>query len=239
METPSPDIELHIKAYYFDGGDKPDPLGRYRSWEECFNHFSALRAEFPGGNGLEGSSEKNAALHLGFYLASWGMFRGSSNLMEHSYLIHIPAVRILLESGYGFLMKADPTAIRRSQMEQTYCDGILDLQARLKAVYDDGLKQRDPVSLTDTLLTKILLGTLACTPAYDNFFKSGLARAGLKPQSRLEYSLREVLQFYQNHERDFEKTRLQLDGAGISYPPMKLVDMSFWQLGQPAPPPTK
>lgn len=35
------------------------------------------------------------ALNLGFYLASWGMYRGSSFLVHKDYTVHEGAVRIL------------------------------------------------------------------------------------------------------------------------------------------------
>ena len=34
------------------------------------------------------------------------------------------------------------------------------------------------VTVTDTLVTKILMGTLGCTPAYDRFLKAGLEEKG-------------------------------------------------------------
>ena len=37
------------------------------------------------------------SLHLGFYLASWGMMRGSTELLDKDYKIHIPAVKVILK----------------------------------------------------------------------------------------------------------------------------------------------
>jgi hypothetical protein len=52
-----------------------DEHHRYRSWEHCYRYFRQrrhLRAD---------RDIDHAALQLGFYLASWGMYRGSSFLL--------------------------------------------------------------------------------------------------------------------------------------------------------------
>ena len=43
---------------------------------------------------------------------------------------------------------------------------------------------------TDTLLTKILLGTVGCVPAYDRYFKKTLADTGAAPQAFSAKSIR-------------------------------------------------
>src|SRR5690606_20568763 len=56
---------------------------RYNSWSHCFQAFREL-------------TDKNLqSLHLGFYLASWGMYRGSSMLLQRDYLVHVEAISIL------------------------------------------------------------------------------------------------------------------------------------------------
>lgn len=54
------------------------------SWRYCYNAFSDPSA-----------TRESLALHLGFYLASWGMMRGSSFLREFDYTVHLPIVDIL------------------------------------------------------------------------------------------------------------------------------------------------
>ena len=49
---------------------------RYTSFDYCYNYFRTT-------NDLNEDIEKSC-LVLGFYLASWGMFRGSSFLLQHS-----------------------------------------------------------------------------------------------------------------------------------------------------------
>ena len=56
---------------------------RYKSWEYCYHSFiSARNSSSPDYDIL--------SLHLAFYLASWGMYRGSSFLLQKDYKIHTP-----------------------------------------------------------------------------------------------------------------------------------------------------
>ena len=66
------DIELVIN----DFKDKSKPDDRYTSFDYCYNYFRTT-------NDLTIDIEKSC-LVLGFYLASWGMYRGSSFLLQHS-----------------------------------------------------------------------------------------------------------------------------------------------------------
>ena len=63
-----------------------DPLrgtnGRYCSWEHCYKVFHDARVKRQGG---ELPDYDYLSLHLAFYLASWGMYRGSSFLLQQDY----------------------------------------------------------------------------------------------------------------------------------------------------------
>lgn len=65
---------------------KRDENGRYRSWEYCYSSFYEAR------NGDDMDFEY-LSLQLAFYLASWGMYRGSSFLLQKDYKIHIPVIK--------------------------------------------------------------------------------------------------------------------------------------------------
>ena len=75
-----------------------DPHGRYMSWRHCYNAFVENR------NDADEKMLDYLALHLAFYLASWGMYRGSSFLLQKDYKVHIPVVKILLEKKYDPLV---------------------------------------------------------------------------------------------------------------------------------------
>lgn len=75
-------LDLYLKGDDKNKGRKPDE--RYASFDFCYNYFYSFYKE----NKLsELANEKNlhaSCLQIGFYLASWGMMRGSSFLLEKS-----------------------------------------------------------------------------------------------------------------------------------------------------------
>ncbi len=60
-----------------------DPHHSFNSWKHCFNYFKENHSRLNEEDVLD-----IAALHLGFYLASWGMMRGSRDLLQKDYKIH-------------------------------------------------------------------------------------------------------------------------------------------------------
>lgn len=68
-----------------------DSHGRYLSWQHCYNAFILNRSN------VDENTFDYLALHLAFYLASWGMYRGSSFLLQKDYKVHIPIVKIIME----------------------------------------------------------------------------------------------------------------------------------------------
>lgn len=84
---------------------------------------------------------------------------------------------------------------------------------------------------TQTLITKILLGTIGCTPAYDRYFRGGLQSCNVKQTNYNSNSLLRLAQFYNQNFHKFEEFRNKIGQGRIEYPPMKIIDMCFWQLG--------
>lgn len=82
---------------------------------------------------------------------------------------------------------------------------------------------------TDTLVTKILLGTLGCVPAFDRYYKNSVKKNHICKGIFDRNSVRNVAEFYCDNLETFENLRHELSECGIEYPPMKLMDMCFWQ----------
>lgn len=205
-----------------------DPHHRFRSWGHCYKYFRLIRT------GRISLDVDTAALHLGFYLASWGMYRGSF-LLWKDYKLHRYAIRGLFRNEYGLLWNLDYARIRD---KDSMADLLLDLADRLRHSYEINLplvnaaKQLSPV--TDTLATKILLGTLACTPAYDKFVRKGLHADGIRFSHLNKRNILDLWSFCNDHDEEFRNVQLRIRENGVKYPLMKLVDMYFWTRGQPA-----
>lgn len=96
-----------------------DKNQRYKSWEHCYSFFRK-HAFLSGEEAID-----LAALHLGFYLASWGMYRGSGFLLQKDYKIHKYAVKALLQPKYDSLWDIDFGTLQKY-------DGFIDLIFELK-----------------------------------------------------------------------------------------------------------
>lgn len=173
---------------------------RFNSWKHCYKFF---QEEYFA----EKSNANTAALHLGFYLASWGMYRGSTFLLQKDYTIHINIVKYLKENYLNKDYSFEEINILKNDIVKIYKESIPD------------------INVTDTLVTKILLGTYACIPAYDRFFQSGL-KINKKTQKLSNKSFIEINNFYNENKKTFEDFE-----AKLKFPKMKLLDMYFWKIG--------
>lgn len=219
--TMSAEYAIRLIREYFNETLK-DVHCRYMSWEHCYKAFSECRGK------VDEKTVDYLALHLAFYLASWGMYRGSSFLLRKDYKIHIPVVRIIQEEKYNSLygISADNLCkVSNLALLEEISVKIKSSYAGAKPVYNGVFNKA-----TDTLTTKILLGTLGCVPAYDRYYVQSLKKYGLSTNGRYNRkSICCVAQFYCDNFDKFEKLRMELSMSGINYPPMKLMDMCFWQ----------
>lgn len=201
-------------------GITSDECHRYKSWDNCHSAFSV---ELP---------TKDHCLHLAFYLASWGMYRGSSGLLQKNHLIHQGAVDILFSKKYLHLKCNAIQEVTKDRIAD-----ILNLKIELSNHYRSilftrGAVQPKPISATDTLISKILLGTFACVPAYDRYFIDGLKDRGLNESKFNESSLNELFDFIETHKNEIIHChQLIKDITNKHYPVMKILDMFFWQIG--------
>jgi hypothetical protein len=88
---------------------------------------------------------------------------------------------------------------------------------------------------TDTLVTKVLLGTFGCLPACDRFFIAGFKKADLSYSCVNEPFVERVLRFCNDNIVELRREQARIEATGsVRYPLMKLVDMYFWQMGSEA-----
>ena len=79
-------------------------------------------------------------------------------------------------------------------------------------------------------MTKILLGTLGCVPAYDRYYVEAVRKYGISAGMYNRNSVKDVAGYYLSHKEAFEEVRMGLSSHGIEYPVMKIMDMCMWQL---------
>lgn len=216
--------ELIEAAQTFYDDARRDENGRSRSWEHCYRVFRDARTD-------PSPDYDYLSLHLAFYLASWGMYRGSSFLLQKDYKVLTPIVEKILKPEYDCLFGLACADLRnddvQEQLEKLY-DYIADHFHPIREEVA-GREVDSPVS--PVLITKILMGTLGCVPAYDRFFGIGAKYLGLEKDTYQKKSLRELADFYEAHNDRLEEARRGMQCEDLTYPQMKLLDMGFWQVG--------
>ena len=69
-------------------------------------------------------------------------------------------------------------------------------------------------------------------PAYDRYFIDGLRVKGLSYSGLKPGNFNSVVKFYNDNISSFNYANNRiLESSGVNYPPMKLVDMYFWEIG--------
>jgi hypothetical protein len=207
-------IAEKILAYHGVRGEHD----RDRSWEYCYKYFHHANAE------AIKADRHHAALQLGFYLASWGMYRGSAFLLQYAYTVHLGVVDCLLESKFS---KSWTEEFGASANDVELADLILEACQDIRTAY------RPFGEATDTLVTKVVLGTMGCFPALDTYFNDGCKHSGISVPSRLDSKfIQEIRGFCQNNLGEFQSEQARIEHTyGMRYPLMKLVDMYFHQIG--------
>jgi hypothetical protein len=211
-------IQQRIQVYH--GDIERDGHHRYRSWEHCYAFFHRNAPE-----NLVAQREA-AALQLGFYLASWGMYRGSSFLLQHAYTIHFGVIDVLARPEFTPLWETDFGATKE--------DACLTpvIMSAVQAVHEAYTPFGQP---TDTLVTKVILGTFGCLPACDRYFISGFKLQGFQYSYLNPRFIERVRLFCLEYLPALRSEQLRIaDRTGSHYPLMKLVDMYFWQIGYEA-----
>lgn len=209
-----------------------DPRHRYRSWEHCYRHFQEAKNR----RADDEEGVRMACLHLGFYLASWGMYRGSSFLLQKDFLVHEPVIRCLFAAKHESLWSCDERILHG---DVGIAEDVFALSSEIKSAYDADFRNSDErrwfkltAELSDTLVTKVMLGTMGCCPAYDRFFNGG-AKGTISPIRFGVKSLKSVIGFIVENRKELLGVQKDLERGrnGIRFPLMKLVDMHFWQKG--------
>jgi hypothetical protein len=158
-----------------------------------------------------------SCLQLGFYLASWGMMRGSGDLLQRSVRDLAPVVRAIA---------AEPPDVWNLGAGDlfTNADAVLGLASRIRKAFT--------VNASDTLVTKTMLGVFGSVPAFDRFFRIGFGCSTL-----CKRALVRIGRYYANNQAVIDAQAVRtLDfatGADTDrqYPASKIIDMIFFQEG--------
>lgn len=206
---------------------------RYVSYDFCYLYFQRNKG-FLGNVNME-----NSCMHLWSYLASWGMLRGSSVLLQRSpaCLKELVAYFDSICHSVVWDVDVDSYASHKSEILQVYND-ISQIMERIMNHNESNI----PPKITKpspTLITKIMLGVFGCVPALDQYFcktfrglYGGFYELGSKELDRIG-------SFYEQeqHKELIDSIRipvLDFDGkkTELYYKKAKLIDMYGFVHGQ-------
>ena len=216
--------ELISAAQTFYDDARANENGRSRSWEHCYRVFRDARTD-------PSPDYDYLSLHLAFYLASWGMYRGSCFIFQKDYKVHTPIVEKVLKPEYDCLFGLACTDLRNDDVREQLMELSADIADYFDPIREEVKGRVVEYPVSPVLITKILLGTLGCVPAYDTLFEKGVRHLGLKERNYNEDSLLELADFYEAHNDRLEEARRGMRTDDLIYPQMKLLDMGLWQVG--------
>ncbi len=213
------DIEKEVKRFKA----KSNPNHRYTSFDYCYNYFLTTK-------NLTKDIEKSC-LTLGFYLASWGMLRGSSFLLERSVKHFEPTVR------YISTLESSVWKIDVDKYDDRNIEKIISIYKEIQ----NRLILNGKAHLT--LTTKILLGVFGFIPAFDNYFCNtfrAITEGYCGFRTVNPKSLKFIKQFYEDNKQTVDKLSKQTfttdfttgKKTRINYPKAKIIDMYGFTVGQ-------
>ena len=193
---------------------------RFSSFDYCYNYFKTT-------SDLKFDIEKSC-LELGFYLASWGMYRGSTMLLQKSVRFLIPTIEYIASLDRSFW------SIDIDVYNDENIDKILTIKNNL--VERLNLKQHQDVALT----TKIMLGVFGFIPAFDSYFcntfrKIANGKCGFRSVNK--ESLKFIQMFYENNKEIINSIDIKTfdfttgKKTNMKYPKAKIIDMYGFQIG--------
>lgn len=167
-------------------------------------------------------------MHLGFYLASWGMYRGSSFLLKKNVNV--------FESTIDFISRLEPEYWNIDI--DNYSDENIE---RLIFIYKglrDSLVEKNTNSHL-TLITKIMMGVFGNVPAFDKYVIKGIKNINKGKGISVfnKNSLNIVSEFYNSNKQIFDSIDIKVRSIDnkitkFKYSKAKLVDMSLFIEGQ-------
>ena len=188
-------IEKSVEDFLGAGDLRSPSMRRERSWDLCFSHFQ--EHEQPT------EVMETSCLHLGYYLASWGMLRGSTFLFKQTNMLHYQRVIEVIEDHRGHLRGWDvPDYLDEGRYEQ-YDKAWVSLKEALLPDGGTGL----------TLISKVMMGVWGCLPSFDTYFRATFKS---RAQTRAERgafnragrdTLRLLHQVWEEHADEIERVR--------------------------------
>ena len=136
------------------------------------------------------------------------MYRGSGFLVDYAYTAHRGVIDVVADARFDGLWDADFGA---RSADDELIPLVLELVAGIRRAYKPFATTSGSAQPTDTLVTKVVLGTFGCLPACDRYFVDGFRSEGLKFSKLNGSFVQRVLDFCQEHLPALQKEQASID----------------------------
>ncbi|MFC4395601.1 hypothetical protein [Arthrobacter sedimenti] len=208
-------------------GQTPTQHGRERSWDFCYNYFQ----DSP----LPTKDMELSCLQLGYYLASWGMMRGSSYLFQSTNARHYREAIETIERYNPRMQDIDAHRYAEPDVRNLLLDAYADLREALVPARVSHL----------TLVTKVMMAVWGVLPSFDQYFIRGFRSLGESKKEQTAFSgishrsIALLGHFYSKNAMEIDTVSARLttldfttsDFTGRCFSRAKVIDMFGFQKG--------
>lgn len=194
---------------------------RVLSWDFCFEHFADLERVQ--------RDRQASCMQLGYYLASWGMLRGSSYLFKNTNARHYLQALDVIERYSPELRGLGPADFGDRSSQELLVSVYRELGA---ALLPEGGRRI-------TLVTKTMMGVWGVFPSLDSYFVQtfgaiAASRGKRAVFSRFGVNTVELMgEFYEDHREEIDRLAAAYKtvdfGSGLpthrSIPAAKVIDI--------------
>lgn len=211
----------------FTEGQTSKDYGRERSWDFCFNHFQ--------NNPTPTHDMELSCIQLGYYLASWGMLRGSSYLFGQTNARHYRETIEVVERYNPQMREIDAQRFPESDVQQVILAAYVDLR---EALLPQGGSPR-------TLISKVMMGTWGVLPSFDSYLVKGFRSLAETKKEMTAFnsvgarSLTLLGEFYDHHNTEIDRLTQRFTTVDFAtgeftdrhFSQAKIIDMFGFQKG--------
>lgn len=219
-----------IYRYHSKGNNQmpEDVKHRFATYDFCHSYFVRNRKK------LLSSHMEESCIRLWSFLGSWGMLRGSSQLIKENSPASLKPVIECIANTPEEIWSIDVEQYKEKQ------DELIELYKSIEKALIEGSSKKDcdgkPLKTfkpTCPLITKIMMGVFGIVPAFDTFFCKTFGDYRFD-----EKALNSIYEFYKTNKDAIDTIKIPVmdfDGKaipGLYYKKAKLIDMYGFTSGE-------
>ena len=218
------DILIYIDVFMSFRNSRDNGLEhRYASFDYCYGYFKKLNKKMGQKNFKIDKYKDEISKQLMIFMASWGMLRGSSVLLQKSlkYFERFAPLIYMHKDCFEIDIKDYNKDEKLRRLKNLY--------SCIKCMYNN-----TGVTPTPTNITKLMLGVFGCVPAFDDYFRKacGISGSSLEPE-KFASNLEQLLKYYKIIKSKIPSSKMNIKvldyktgkETNLLYKKSKVIDM--------------